>query len=62
MRRACARGVRMLALAMDVDEERAMPEYADVAPPVCKEAGLTATPDSRLLGCKVFDCDWQSSG
>ena len=58
VRRACIRGVRMLAVAMHVNEERAVLECVDVAPPICKEAGMTSTPDNRQLWCEVLDCDW----
>ena len=61
VRRACLRGIRRLAKALTMDQDTAgivALEYVDVAPSICKEAGLTETPDNRELWCKVLDDAW----
>ena len=58
VRSAGTRGIRTLAVAMRVDEGRAVLERVDVAQAICKQAVMTSAPDSRQLWCKVRDCDW----
>ena len=64
-RRACLRGIRRLAKALEMDQDMqgvVVLEYVDVAQTICKEeAGLTATPDNqcnREMWCKVLDDTW----
>ena len=72
-RRACLRGIRRLAKALEMDQDMqgvVLLEYVDVAQAVCKEtgltadpveAGLTADPDNhcnREMWCKVLDDTW----
>ena len=64
-RKACLRGIKRLAQALAMegiglegDRLCVVLEYVDVAPSICKEAGLTATPDNRELWCKVLDNVW----
>ena len=56
VRRACIRGIRALAVALEVDADCAALEYIDVSLVICTEAAALTAPDNRQLWWPWVGC------